>query len=90
MTLTAYLQHGTQGEPMRTEEVPVKREPMAHHLRGLSYTASGYGSRIPTEYMVQVNGKWRRVYCAIFSNIGTTYIGPWNAPGMIRVDVGDY
>jgi len=25
--------------------------------------------------MVKHNGKWRRVYCCIFSNIGTLYIG---------------
>lgn len=42
--------------------------------RGLSYTASGYGRRIPTRWQVQVNGKWRRVYCCIYSNSGTCYI----------------
>ena len=42
---------------------------------GLSYTAAGYGSKIPTRYMVRtVNQKWRRVYCVIFSNIGTCYV----------------
>jgi hypothetical protein len=42
---------------------------------GLSYTATGYGSKIPTRYMVRtINQKWRRVYCAIFSNIGTCYV----------------
>lgn len=83
----AYLQHGTIGEPMRTESVPVKRAPLDHHRLGLSFTASGYGSRIPTEHMVQVEGRWRRVYCAIFSNSGTLYIGKFRQPGMIRVDI---
>lgn len=55
--------------------VPVSHEPMPHHKLGLMYTATGYGKRIPTEYKVQYNGKWRRVYCCIFSNIGTMYIG---------------
>lgn len=42
---------------------------------GLSYTATGYGSKIPTRYMVQtIDQKWRRVYCAIFSNNGTCYV----------------
>lgn len=42
---------------------------------GLSYTATGYGAKIPTRYMVRtVDQKWRRVYCAIFSNAGTTYV----------------
>ena len=48
---------------------------MAHHLAGLTWTASGYGARIPTPYMVLVHGKWRRVYCLIYSNVGTCFIG---------------
>jgi len=44
---------------------------------GLSYTASGYGQRIPTSYVVRVDGRWRRVYCCCYSNLGTCYIeGP--------------
>lgn len=65
------------------QSVPVKLSPMAHHLRGLSWTASDYGARIPTEYMVQVNGKWRRVYCRIYSNIGTLFVGKKIAEGFI-------
>jgi hypothetical protein len=43
--------------------------------RGLSYTATGYGSKIPTRFMVRtINQKWRRVYCAIFSNSGIYYV----------------
>ena len=73
--LQAYLQHRTSEKgPFSTESVEVKREPMAHHLVGLSFTASGYGSRIPTEYMVKWQGCWRRVYCRIYSNSGTLYI----------------
>ena len=56
-------------------EIGVKYAPMAHHLAGLTWTRSGYGARIPTPYMVQVFGKWRRVYCRIYSNIGTLFIG---------------
>jgi len=42
---------------------------------GLSYTATGYGKKIPTRYMVRtIDQKWRRVYCCIFSNVGTTYV----------------
>jgi len=37
-------------------------------------TATGYGKKIPTRYMVRFKGRWRRVYCAIFSNSGTLYI----------------
>jgi hypothetical protein len=44
--------------------------------RGLSYTASGYGGKIPTSKMVRLPGdfRWRRVYCMIYSNIGTCYV----------------
>ena len=37
--------------------------------------ASGYGPKQPTGYMVRVNfeTKWRRVYCAIYSNAGSVY-----------------
>lgn len=37
-------------------------------------TASGYGSRIPTNWQVRYNGRWYRVYCRIYSNAGTCYL----------------
>ena len=58
-----------------TIELESKDAPMWWQERGLSYTASGYGKRIPTRSMVRFNGKWRRVYCCIYSNAGTCYIG---------------
>lgn len=66
----------------------LKHKPLPHHVAGLSYTASGYGSRIPTEYMVWLNGKWRRIYCRIYSNIGTLFIGASPEAGFIA-DVYD-
>lgn len=62
-------------DSLLTIEVPVKIKMMPHHVMGLTWTASGYGARIPTRYMVQVNGKWRRVYAICYSNSGTLYIG---------------
>lgn len=41
---------------------------------GLSYTASGYGNKIPTQYMINFEGRNYRVYCRIYSNLGTCYI----------------
>lgn len=36
---------------------------------------TGYGAKIPTCYMVRtIDQKWRRVYCAIYSNSGTCYV----------------
>lgn len=57
-----------------TKEVPVKDDPLPHHVAGLSFTRTGYGSRIPTRQKVFFNGKWRRVYCRVYSNIGTCYL----------------
>ena len=49
--------------------------PLWWQEKGLSYTATGYGSKIPTRYMVRtIDQKWRRVYCATFSNVGTLYV----------------
>lgn len=42
--------------------------------RGLMYTRTGYGKKIPTEYLVKWDGRTYRVYCAIFSNSGVLYI----------------
>ena len=38
-------------------------------------TVSGYGARIPTCYMVEYLGRWRRVYGAQWGNAGSLYIG---------------
>ena len=35
---------------------------------------TGYGDKIPTQRMVFIDNKWRRVYCRIYSNIGTLYV----------------
>lgn len=38
--------------------------------------AEGYGNKIQMPYLVRLNGKdrWHRVYCAIWSNVGSLYI----------------
>ena len=44
--------------------------------RNLSYTATGYGHKIPTRYMVKLSdsNRWHRVYCMIYGNSGTIYV----------------
>jgi len=58
------------------EDLPHKESVLWWQAQGLSYTASGYGRKIPTRHMVQLPGspRWRRVYCCIVSNIGTCYV----------------
>ena len=78
--MTAYIQTtATRPDGSRDSfasiAVDSKIAPLWWHDKGLSYTASGYGKRIPTRHMVRFNDKWRRVYCCIYSNIGTCYIG---------------
>ena len=55
--------------------VPIKEELLPWQKLGRLETASGYGMRLTTPYKVWFKNRWRRVYCAQFSNIGTTYIG---------------
>jgi len=52
----------------------VKVSPMEHHDLQLQYTATGYGNKIPSRYMVKFNNRWRRVYHICFSNVSTEYI----------------
>ena len=63
-----------------TVSVDVKRAPLEWQKAGLSFTASGYGARIPTEYMVKYNGRWRRVYAICYSNVSTLFIGRKYSP----------
>ena len=58
------------------DSLEVKTELLPWQKLGLSYTATGYGMKIPTTRMVRIPGdnRWRRVYCTIFSNIGTCWI----------------
>lgn len=63
-------------------DVESRHSPLWWHTAGKSYTASGYGRKIPTATKVRIPGetRWRRVYCCIYSNSGTCYIlirGEW-------------
>jgi len=74
---TAYLQFGGAvfgGGPMQTIGVDIKESMLPWQARGLSYTATGYGRKIPTAYMVKWEGRWRRVYCCVYGNSGTCYL----------------
>ena len=76
LSLSTYRiwQDGTR-EKLHSFSLESKKSLLPHHIAGQSYTTTGYGSRIPTTQMVKFRGRWRRVYCCIFSNVGTLYIG---------------
>ena len=42
--------------------------------KGLSFTRSGYGSKIPTAWKVRHNKRLKRVYCIVWSNTGSLFI----------------
>lgn len=67
-------------EYLEYDQSELINSPLWWHDRGLSYTASGYGRKIPTRWKIRHNGRLKRVYCCIFSNAGTAYIvhrGKW-------------
>lgn len=68
------------------EDLESKVELLWWQKKGLSYTASGYGSKIPTSRMVKLPGdkRWRRVYCTVFSNAGTCWVQTKNGRVLIR------
>ena len=79
MSDTAYLHFGGAftGEPFGpfiTVSVDIKEDFLWWQKRGLMFTRSGYGRKIPTSYKVKHENRWYRVYCCIFSNSGTCYI----------------
>ena len=48
--------------------------PLDWQRRGLQYTATGYGTKIPTSKVINwSDGKVRRVYCDVYSNAGSCY-----------------
>lgn len=60
--------------PMATVQVDFKEETLPWQEKGLQYTATGYGSKIPSRYMVKFDNRWRRVYSVCYSNVSTEYV----------------
>lgn len=52
----------------------VRIDELPHHKLGLSFTATGYGNKIPTIYKARVAGAWRRIYSRCFSNTSFEYV----------------
>lgn len=42
--------------------------------RAFRGSATGYGPKIPTDYLIKYEGRWRRVYVMVYSNSGSAYI----------------
>ena len=39
-----------------------------------SPSVTGYGPKIPTRYMLEYDGRWRRVYMMQYGNAGSAYV----------------
>jgi hypothetical protein len=53
---------------------PTREKLLPWQARGLMYTRTGYGKKIPTSKQLFILGRWRRIYCDIFSNSGVCYV----------------
>lgn len=53
---------------------PTREKLLPWQVKGLTYTSSGFGRKIPTSKQLFVLGRWRRVYCDIYSNSGVCYV----------------
>jgi hypothetical protein len=53
---------------------PTREKLLPWQERGLMYTSTGYGKKIPTSSQLFVLNRWRRLYCDIFSNSGVCYV----------------
>jgi hypothetical protein len=68
-----------QGENMAikyAEDIYDKIESKQDPCLPVGQQPDGYGRRISMPYKVRFNGcgHWHRVYCCIFSNVGTLYV----------------
>jgi len=61
-------------DTFQTIPVPYKHAPLGWQRQGLTYTATGYGARIPSRHMVQWEGRWRRVYVTQYANAGSAWV----------------
>lgn len=55
-------------DPAHVKEAKITEVP-AH-----GQTISGYGSQLPTQYMIKYLGRWRRVYMMQYANSGSAYV----------------
>jgi len=74
---TEIEKHGACSFSIRTSVVlPTREKLLPWQKMHLQYTATGYGSKIPSHFQVKLGGYWYRVYCSIYSNSGYCYILP--------------
>ena len=70
----------TYTDPARVTGIRVTETPR------YGVTASGYGGKIPTRYMLTYGGRERRVYVMQYGNAGSVYVVVDGAPAFLDVD----
>lgn len=65
----------------------LKDDLMIHELNwmklGLTQTATGYGARLVSRYMIHYEGRLRRIYITCYSNAGSS----WFKTGGVKIHV---
>ena len=69
--MTAYIKISSE---KRVEITEIRVKELWWQERGLFFTATGYGNKIPSIYMLKYQGRWYRIYIRIYSNSGMSYI----------------
>src|SRR5574344_2137166 len=55
------------------------------------YSATGYGRKIPTQYLIQtIDNRIHRVYCICYSNSGSLWINYQGKKPMVETAINDY
>ena len=72
MTETKWADIHPRSDPKSRCQVPIIADPLETWQRYAN--RDGYGAKIPTTWKVQFRGRWRRIYCRIFSNSGVCYL----------------
>jgi len=68
------INYATDHTGRKLDETDLLDHPLYCHRHNLMQTATGYGSKLATQYKVKHNNRLKRVYCRIYSNSGTLYI----------------
>ena len=63
--------------------------PLWYHLQNIQQTATGFGEKLSTEYMVEYLGRKRRIYVSQHSNVGTAYINVKGEKVIVEIYYGE-
>jgi len=80
-----YVSKGVEHDirSISTTIAEIDSKPLWFHKQKLMQTATGYGSKLKTEYMLKFNNRMMRIYCHQYSNVGTLYIQQSNGKKII-------